>query len=187
MSQWIWVAAVCIIWHVPLADSKNGGKKAKATLCCKIYTSKKRKLLLDIDILLSLRCYSTTSFATVRLWRWWRKSCRSRTKDFTHLNRLIHLNKGCWGWVQELYQCNTRKIYLNYLTIINWVRNLIPAGQWFPFIRTYNIAPLKMILYSKLFHASTKSLKGGKSYKHPFNCLIQTLWIISINQIENQF
>lgn len=115
------------------------------------------------------------------------KSYRSRTKDFTRVRKLIHQNEDCWGWGQELYQYNTRKIYLNYFAIMNWVRNLIPPGLRFPFIRINNIASLTMILYSKLFHASTKSLEGEKSYKYPFYCLIQTWWAMHIKLSVNPF
>lgn len=44
-----------------------------------------------------------------------------------------------------------------------------------------------MILYSKLFHAGTKSLEGDKSHKYAFYLLIHTLWTIHIKQSDDQF
>jgi len=70
---------------------------------------------------------------------------------------------------------------------MNWVRNLIPIGLRFPFIKINNIESLMMILYSKLFHASTKYLEREKSHKYPFYCLIQTLWPMHIKQTVNPF
>lgn len=44
-----------------------------------------------------------------------------------------------------------------------------------------------MTLYSELFHASTKSLKGDKSQKYPFYCLIHAVWAMHIKQAANRY
>lgn len=173
-----------MIQHAPLFDSKNGRKRLKL-----LYTIKYIPMAEDSCFIhrYPVNSQIVQSFIHSNNKTEALKSYRSRTKDFTPVSKLVHLNEDCWCWDQELCQYNTRELYSNYFTIMNWVRILIKTGLRFPFIRINNIASLTMILYSKLFHASTKSSEGEKFYKYPFYCLFHTLWGEHIKISVNQF